>query len=206
MSFQLDAQGNEVAAGFSANWNPAVLTYVGSAAGADSPGGTNFAVNESQSAAGRLGVLVDATSTYDQGTRQIMTVTFKVAANAAAGVYPVSFSSTPARQGVSSVQGALLATTYETGSVTVAPPAAVTVSGRVTNSTGHGIRGATVVITDSAGQRRAVTTGSFGFYTFNDIEAGQSYVLGVSSKRYRFASRLVNVTDSLADVDFVGLE
>ena len=119
----------------------------------------------------------------------------------------MTFTSIPTAQSVSNAQGALLATTYETGNVTITITAAgVTVSGRITNSDGLGIRGAKVVITDSTGQRRTVTTGSFGFYTFNDIEVGQTYVLGVTSKRYRFTSRLVNVTDSLADVDFVGQE
>ncbi|MEQ1606979.1 MAG: carboxypeptidase-like regulatory domain-containing protein, partial [Pyrinomonadaceae bacterium] len=141
------------------------------------------------------------------GTRQILTVTFTVAAGATAQTVPVTFSGTPTAQSVSSAQGALLATTYETGTVIIGATAAgVTVSGRVINANGQGVRGATVAITDSAGDRRSVTTGSFGFYSFEDVEAGQSYVIGVTSKRYRFGSRVVNVTDSLSDVDFVGQE
>ncbi len=101
----------------------------------------------------------------------------------------------------------MLATTYEAGNIVIGPTAAgVTVSGRITNANGQGVRGATVVITDPTGSRRSVTTGSFGFYSFEDVEAGQSYVIGVTSKRYRFGSRVVNVTDSLTDVDFVGQE
>ncbi|MEQ1605546.1 MAG: carboxypeptidase-like regulatory domain-containing protein, partial [Pyrinomonadaceae bacterium] len=141
------------------------------------------------------------------GTRQILTVTFTVAAGATAQTVPVTFSGTPTAQSVSSAQGALLATTYEAGNVVITTTAAgVTVSGRVTSANGQGVRGATVAITDSAGDRRSVTTGSFGFYSFEDVEAGQSYVIGVTSKRYRFGSRVVNVTDTLADVDFVGQE
>ena len=137
----------------------------------------------------------------------MITVTFAVPANAAAGTYPVSFSSTPTAQSVSNAQGALLATTYQSGNVVIGTTAAgVTVSGRVTNASGQGVRGATVVITDPSGNRRSVTTGSFGFYSFENVEAGPSYVIGVTSKRYRFGSRVVNVTDSLTDVDFVGQE
>ena len=84
--------------------------------------------------------------------------------------------------------------------------AGVSVSGRVLNANGQGVRNATVVITDAEGNRRTATTGSFGFYTFEDVEAGQTYVLGVNSKRYRFTSRVVNVADTLSDVDFIGQE
>lgn len=43
------------------------------------------------------------------------------------------------------------------------PLAAVSVSGQVTTPDGHGLRNATVSITDSQGVRRTVTTSSFGF-------------------------------------------
>jgi len=207
VSFMLDSLGNEASASYTVNYPASVLTYVSSALGGGVPAGSNLGTNTSQTAAGRLGVLVDSTNTYAAGARQMITVTFAVPANAAAGTYPVSFSSTPTAQSVSNAQGALLATTYQSGNVVIGTTAAgVTVSGRVTNASGQGVRGATVVITDPSGNRRSVTTGSFGFYSFENVEAGPSYVIGVTSKRYRFGSRVVNVTDSLTDVDFVGQE
>ncbi len=33
-----------------------------------------------------------------------------------------------------------------------------------------------------------------------------SYTIGVSSKQYRFASRSIELTDTLTDVDFTGLD
>ncbi|MBK6587198.1 MAG: hypothetical protein IPG22_02600 [Acidobacteria bacterium] len=42
VSFQLDSQGDEASASFTVNWNPAVFTYVSSAAGAGVPTGTNL--------------------------------------------------------------------------------------------------------------------------------------------------------------------
>ena len=74
VSFQLDSQGDEASASFTANWNPAVLTYVSSAVGSGVPTGTNLGVNATQTAQGRLGVLLDATNPYAAGTRQILTV------------------------------------------------------------------------------------------------------------------------------------
>lgn len=207
VSYQLDSQGDEASFSFTTNWNPAVLTYVSSALGSGVPAGANLGLNTSQAANGRLGVLVDSTNTFAAGTRQILTVTFVVAANAAPGVYPITFSGSPTAQSVSSAQGALLTTVYESGNVTIlATAAGVTVSGRITNPNGQGVRGASVVITSSTGNRRTVTTSSFGTYTFNDVEAGGSYVIGVTAKRYRFASRVVNVTDSLTDINLVGQE
>ena len=82
----------------------------------------------------------------------------------------------------------------------------VIVSGRVTTPDGRGLRNASVALTDSAGIRRLTTTSSFGFYTFENVRNGETYVVGVSSKRYRFASRNLEVSDNITNVDFIGLE
>ncbi|HQZ95292.1 MAG TPA: carboxypeptidase regulatory-like domain-containing protein, partial [Pyrinomonadaceae bacterium] len=207
VSFMLDSLGNEASASYTVNYPASVLTYVSAAIGGGVPTGSNLGLNTSQTAAGRLGVLVDSTNTYAAGARQMITVTFAVPANAAAGTYPVSFSSTPTAQSVSSAQGALLTTTYQSGNVVIGTTAAgVAVSGRVLNASGQGVRGATVTMTDPNGNRRTFVTGSFGIYRFEDVTGGQSYVIAVRSSRYRFNSRVVNVTDSLSDVDFVGLQ
>jgi hypothetical protein len=207
VTFQLDSQGDEASTSYTVNWNPAVFTYVSSAAGAGVPTGTNLGVNTSQTANGRLGVLLDSTNTYAAGTRQMLTLTFTVAANAPVGTYPVTFSSTPTAQSVSSAQGALLATTYENGTILIgATSAGVTIGGRVTTASGQGLRNATVTMTDEAGHRRMTTTGSFGIYTFGDVEAGRTYIMSVTSRRYRFAARPLNVTDTLTDVNFIGQE
>ena len=99
-------------------------------------------------------------------------------------------------------------TTYNdaAGTVTLSvsnPTAAgVSVSGRVLTANGIGIRGAIVVITDSAGVSRSVNTSSFGYYRFDDVQAGATYVVSVRGKQYVFASRIVSVGDDLTDVDF----
>ncbi len=103
----------------------------------------------------------------------------------------------------STLAGAVVAR-YETGLQLVTTP--VTVGGRVSTPTGLGLRNAVVAITDSQGVRRTATTSSFGVYSFDNVQTGGTYIIGVSSKRYRFASRNLLVNDNLTNVDFVGLE
>lgn len=86
------------------------------------------------------------------------------------------------------------------------PAVEVSVSGRVTTPAGQGLRNAIVTITDGQGVPRSVLTSSFGFYSFDNVLTGQTYVIRVSSNRFRFASRIFQVNDTLTDVDFVGLE
>jgi hypothetical protein len=84
--------------------------------------------------------------------------------------------------------------------------AGVEVSGRVMTPDGRGLRNAAVSITDGQGNVRTATTSTFGYYRFDDVEVGETYIMSVTSRRFRFAPRTVQVLDSLADVDFVGQE
>jgi len=82
----------------------------------------------------------------------------------------------------------------------------VLIAGRVTTPDGRGLRNATVSLIDSLGIVRTVTTGSFGYYAFDNVRAGESYLMGVSSKRYRFPTRSMQINDNLVDINFTGLE
>ena len=93
-----------------------------------------------------------------------------------------------------------------TGVSCTATAAGVSVSGKVTTPDGRGLRNARVVITDSQGNARTVTTSSFGLYQFDGITTGEAYVISVVSKQYRFASQLIQVGDTLTDVNFVAQE
>ena len=92
----------------------------------------------------------------------------------------------------------------------LAPTAAgATIGGRISTASGNGIRGA--VVTLSGGnlpEPRTALTGSFGYYNFENLEAGFSYILTVSSKRFTFANptRVINLVDSVTDADFVSEE
>lgn len=86
----------------------------------------------------------------------------------------------------------------------LAPTASnVSVSGRVTSSGGHGLRGATVTLTSSSGQAQTVLTSSFGYFRFDDIDVGSSVIVSVNSKRYEFPSQVITVGDEITDLVFV---
>jgi hypothetical protein len=91
------------------------------------------------------------------------------------------------------------------GSAYVFSPS-VSVSGRVTTPAGLNLRNAIVAITDSLGVKQTATTSSFGIYSFSNVRPGETYIIGVSSKRYRFAAQTLLINDNLTNVDFVGLE
>jgi hypothetical protein len=82
----------------------------------------------------------------------------------------------------------------------------LTVSGRVTTSEGRGVRNARVTITDNQNLTRQVLTGRYGSYRFENVAPGQTYDIGVMSRRFQFTSQTVAVNNnSLSGVDFTAL-
>jgi predicted outer membrane repeat protein len=85
-------------------------------------------------------------------------------------------------------------------------PVFAAVSGKILTPSGLALRNTVVTLIDSQSVRRIATTGSAGIYTFENVATGQTYVMTVSSKRYRFAARTVDINGNLTNLDFVGLE
>ncbi|MGD9562643.1 MAG: carboxypeptidase regulatory-like domain-containing protein [Pyrinomonadaceae bacterium] len=83
--------------------------------------------------------------------------------------------------------------------------ATVSVSGRVSTANGRGIRNVNVSLLASNGSVLTTRTSTFGYFRFDEIEVGETYVITVSSKRFTFgqASQLLSVNDELTNVDFV---
>jgi len=84
--------------------------------------------------------------------------------------------------------------------------AGVTVSGRVLTADGRGLARNYVILTDSQGNSRTAMTSTFGYFRFDEVQAGETYVLSVSTKRYQFAPQIVSVNDSITGLDFRALE
>lgn len=87
----------------------------------------------------------------------------------------------------------------------LAPTAAgVSVSGRVTTAAGMPISGVRVSLTGTDSARVALTN-PFGYYRFDEIEVGHTYLIEAIAKRFEFIPRTVSVSDELLDVDLVAL-
>jgi hypothetical protein len=209
LSFLVGSLGDEASISYTVEYPHEILRDPVIELGAGAPDGSWLATNLSEAESGRIGILIGTPNAYMAGTRQMVTMKFEIPQGAAAGTYPIEFTDSVVPKGVSSVEGGAMLPNidYETGYVVLVRNATgVEVSGRVTTPDGRGLRNATVELIDSKGNRRTTTTGSFGNYRFADVEPGETYVIAVTSKRYRFTSRTVNVSDTLTDVDFVGLE
>lgn len=93
----------------------------------------------------------------------------------------------------------------EKGSAEIFSPtaASVTVSGRVLTPKQRGIVGAIVYLTDSHGNTRIVRTNAFGYYRFDEVSAGETYLFNVFSKSYQFTPQVITVTEEITELYFI---
>ena len=82
--------------------------------------------------------------------------------------------------------------------------ATVSVSGRVNVANKkNGLPKAFVYLTDQSGQTRTAQTNEFGFYLFDDVRVGETYILSVFTKGYTFAPQVVTISDGITDLNFI---
>ncbi len=95
--------------------------------------------------------------------------------------------------------------TFDVGFRTIPTAANVSLQGRVMLQAGNGIRNVSVTLTEQDGTRHYATTGSFGYFRFDDLRAGQTVVVSVAAKRYTFSQpdRVVSLQDNLTDFNFI---
>lgn len=81
----------------------------------------------------------------------------------------------------------------------------VTISGRVTNTSGRGIGKIYVVLTEADGRTRNALTNAFGYYGFTDVQAGQTMFVRAYSPRYTFEDpiRVFNLSDAVENLNFI---
>jgi hypothetical protein len=84
--------------------------------------------------------------------------------------------------------------------------AGVTVSGRVLSSRGRGISNTVVHLTNQKSEIQTARTTRSGYYTFNDITAGEIYIFNVYSKRYQFNTQVITLTSDLTELNFTAQE
>lgn len=78
----------------------------------------------------------------------------------------------------------------------------VSVGGRVFGPNGRGLSNAEVIMVELGGVVRTTRTSSFGYFAFDGIQAGQSVVLSVRSKRFQYQPQIVSLQDNALDLAF----
>jgi hypothetical protein len=92
------------------------------------------------------------------------------------------------------------------GAISTPTAATVVVSGRVVNQSGMGLARVRVsLMGNGLTSPRTAVTNPFGYFTLSDIEAGQTYIISVTSKHYGFGqnTQFVPVMDNITDLVFV---
>jgi hypothetical protein len=89
----------------------------------------------------------------------------------------------------------------------VAPTAAsVSIGGRVLMANGRGISGVIVNLTDANGTTRSARTNPFGYYHFNDVTAGATYIFAARHKRFEFAPQVLTVAEQIDTLNFTAAQ
>ncbi|GEM_PF-999898 len=117
---ELLAQGDESALGFSLTFDPAVLSNPQAALGADASG-ASLNTNGSQTGQGRFGIALALPSgqRFNAGARQVVNVTFAIAAGASGSMTPIGFGDQPVPREISDTSANSLPANYVAGSVTL---------------------------------------------------------------------------------------
>jgi len=138
----------------------------------------------------------------------LATIQFTVAADAPAGLTPLTFGDTPALREISDSNAGVLQSDFKDGAIDIIGPTAaeVTIGGRVRDTRGKGLSNISVTLTGGSRQTRTTKTNGLGYYRFTNVEVGETYILTVSGKKHVFAdpTRVVTAQDEIDDLDFVG--
>ena len=81
---------------------------------------------------------------------------------------------------------------------TFAPTAAnVSIYGRVRTASGRGIVRIRISLTNASGETRSAQTTNFGYFRFDNLPAGEIYILTARGKRFTFSNptQVINLTE-----------
>ena len=89
-----------------------------------------------------------------------------------------------------------------------APTAAhVSIGGRVATGDGSAVRGVYLRLLAPDGSIRQALSNAFGYFRFDGVEAGQTYILSADSTRWAFTQPAIaiNLDSDIADIDFIAV-
>lgn len=115
--------------------------------------------------------------------------------------------SIPLRQVVITLEeGEFVTCTFINGRPTAAE---LWLGGRIMDANGMPIRGITVqMYRVSTGETSTSNSSTFGYYVFRGLTAGETYVVNVASRQFRFdpPSQMVTIVDNISDLNFVAIK
>jgi hypothetical protein len=123
-------------------------------------------------------------------------------------IFSPAFTLTPGFNGaannntVNNANGSTLDPTIDFGLFGPATSATVGISGRVLTALGRGVFGARVTIESQNGESRTAITNPFGYYRFDNVTSGQSYVFSVKDKRHSFVPQVITVNEATTEFNF----
>lgn len=182
--------------------------------GSGAPAGTSFFTNTSDVANGRLGITINApvNQTFAVGKQNLLLIDFTVTG---AGATILSFDNSQAQKFVGDVQGNELTNTeFPPTETSLSPTSAlVSVSGKVIfpdekaanefSSRSRATTRARVWYTDALGQTRSVQTNERGYFRFEAVEAGYTYLFEAEAKGRRFAPQVVTVNETIENLNII---
>jgi predicted outer membrane repeat protein len=98
------------------------------------------------------------------------------------------------------ISGRVLITADSTEGLT---KTAVVFGKEASNSAASGLANATVKMTKPNGSQQTFRTSAFGYFRFDDVEVGATYVFQANSKGYSFAPQVITVNEEITELNFV---
>jgi hypothetical protein len=83
--------------------------------------------------------------------------------------------------------------------------ASVSLGGRVLEAKGRGIKNVRIVLTMPGGETRTAISSPFGYYRFDNVPVGETYILTAYARRFVFSSptQIVTLFEVREDIDFI---
>ncbi len=81
----------------------------------------------------------------------------------------------------------------------------VSIVGRILTANGRGIRNVRITLASPSGETRTVISSPFGYFRFNEVLAGETYIFSVFAKRFTFANptQVISVMEDIDGLNFV---
>ncbi|MEO6391503.1 MAG: carboxypeptidase-like regulatory domain-containing protein [Pyrinomonadaceae bacterium] len=136
-----------------------------------------------------------------EGTNRFEIIYGAIAVNGSSQTVGVEKDNTDFTQFAGNTAGTLFA---GLALIAASPTAAgVSIGGQVLTANGNAIGKARVSLTASNGETLYALTNPFGYYRFENVAVGGTYVLAVVSKRYSIAPQAISVTGEMTELNFI---